>query len=255
MVFQGLILFNTLKQDILNDDTLNIKGVRIPNFFKHNELQFEFCHQFIELYQDFVLQTNGNFSYEKENFCISKDDVVFDCGANMGLFAAYAATKGAIVHCFEPCTSTRQLLEETQKLYPNQIFIHPYAISNICGETEFCKTDNIGANHLSKYSVNPGNGILSKERVQTITLDEFVKQTGIIPTFIKMDVEGAELDAMQGALQTLKQYTPKCVIGAYHTYDMPNKIKMLIRNTLSGWEIVQKQDNLFLDKNFNEKKV
>jgi FkbM family methyltransferase len=255
MVFQGLILFNTLKQDILNDDTLNIKGVQIPNFFKRNELQFEFCHQFIELYQDFVLQTNGDFSYEKENFCISKDDVVFDCGANMGLFAAYAATKGAIVHCFEPCASTRQLLEETQKLYPNQIFIHPYAISNICGETEFCKTDNIGANHLSKYPVNPGNGILSKERVQTITLDEFVKQTGIIPTFIKMDVEGAELDAMQGALQTLKQYAPKCVVGAYHTYDMPNKIKMLIRNTLSGWEIVQKQDNLFLDKNSNEKKV
>lgn len=255
MVFQGLILFNTLKQDILNDDTLNIKGVRIPNFFKHNELQFEFCHQFIELYQDFVLQTHGNFSYEKEDFHISKNDVVFDCGANMGLFAAYAATKGAVVHCFEPCASTRQLLEETQKLYPNQIFIHSYAISNICGETEFCETDNIGANHLSKYPVNPGNGILSKEKVQTITLDEFVKQTGIIPTFIKMDIEGAELDAMQGALQTLRQYTPKCVIGAYHTYDMPNKIKMLIRNTLSGWEIVQKQNNLFLDKNSNEKKV
>ena len=138
MVFQGLILFNTLKQDILNDEVLDIKGVKIPNFFKDNtDLQFEFCHQFIELYQDYVLQSKGYFSYEMENFEISENDIIFDCGANMGMFAAYAATKGAIVHCFEPCSSTRELLYKTQELYPNNIIIHPFAISNVSTEMEF----------------------------------------------------------------------------------------------------------------------
>lgn len=249
MVFQGLILFNTLKQDILNDEVLDIKGVKIPNFFKDNtDLQFEFCHQFIELYQDYVLQSKGYFSYEMENFKISENDIIFDCGANMGMFAAYAATKGAIVHCFEPCSSTRELLYKTQELYPNNIIIHPFAISNVSAEMEFIQTDNIGANHLSKHQVNLGNRILKKEKVQAITIDDFIAQYDIIPTMIKMDVEGAELDALQGAMKTLKQHSPKCVIGAYHTYDMPQKIKMLINNNLSNWQFVQKQDNLFLYK-------
>lgn len=252
MVFQALILFNTLHQDILNDEVLDIKGVKLPNFFKYNELQFEFCHQFIELYQDFVLQTNGNFSYETDDFHISQNDIIFDCGANMGLFAAFAASKGAIVHCFEPCSSTRLLLEQTQKLYPNQIIIHPYAISNKNDKAILCKTDNIGANHLKQYNVNLGNPILESEEINTITIDTFVNQSGIIPTLIKMDVEGAELEATQGALTTLKEYSPKCVIGAYHTPQAMGKIKMLINNNLANWQIVQKQENLFLYKKSNE---
>lgn len=248
MVFQALILFNTLRQDVLNDETLDIKGVKLPNFFKYNELQFEFCHQFVELYQDFILQVDGDFSYETENFHITQDDIILDCGANMGLFAAYAATKGATVHCFEPCTSTRLLLEQTQKLYPDKIHIHPYAITNKSGSMILCKTDNIGANHLERYSVNMGNNVIGNETVQTITIDDFLNQNGIVPTMIKMDVEGAEVDAIQGALHTLKTHSPKCVVGAYHTPQAMSKIKMIINNNLSGWKIVQKQDNLFLYK-------
>ena len=67
----------------------------------------------------------------------------------MGLFAAYAATKGAKVYCFEPCSSTRKLLKQTQSLYPKgQITIIPKALSNINSIEFFLKTDNIGANRL-----------------------------------------------------------------------------------------------------------
>jgi hypothetical protein len=69
---------------------------------------------------------------------------------------------------------------------------------------------------------------------------------------IKMDVEGAEFDAMQGALKTLNSHSPKVVAGVYHTPNMANRIKMLINNTLSGWTVVQKQDNLFLYKKSKE---
>lgn len=253
MIFQALILFNTLKQDILNDSVLDIKGVKLPNFFKqNNELQFEFCHQFIELYQDYILQSNGYFSYEMEDFQISENDVILDCGANMGLFAAFAASRGATIHCFEPCESTRKLLEQTQKLYPNQIHIYSYAISNKNGKSVLLNVDNIGANHLSQYNVNMGNMVLNREEVPTVTIDSFIEQNGIIPTMIKMDVEGAEFDAIQGALETLKNHSPKVVAGVYHTPNMANRIKMLINNTLSGWTIVQKQDNLFLYKKSKE---
>lgn len=252
MVFQALILFNALQQNVLNDDVLDVKGVKLPNFFKNNDLQWEFCHQFVELYQNYVLQTDGKLSYEMDDFCISSDDIIFDCGANAGLFAAYAASKGAMVHCFEPCGSTRELLKQTQRLYPDNIIIYPYALSNKNGEATLCKTNNIGANHLNQYDVNLANEVLQTETVLTTTIDNFVEQNNIIPTFIKMDVEGAEFDAVQGALKTLQKYSPKMVVGAYHTSNMMTKIKMLINNTLSGWAIIQKQENLFLYKKSKE---
>ncbi len=249
MVYQALTLFNTLKQDILNDDVIEIKGVKVPNFFKTNSynLQFEFCNQIIRLYQDYILQPNGYFGYENEHLTISKKDVVFDCGANMGLFAAYAASKGAQVYCFEPCSTTRLLLENTRRLYPNNIAIYPYALDSEITTATFCLTDNMAANHLSKYNVNV-NPRIGQEQVAVITIDDFVANTGIIPTVIKMDIEGAEVSALQGAIQTLKMFNPKCVIAAYHTPEITNKIHSTVRKFLSEWKIDKKQDNLFLYK-------
>ena len=138
MIYRALTLFNLLNQDVLNQDVLVIKGVKIPNFFKKDaKLQWEFCHQFIELYEDWILNPKGYFAYENEQIKISQNDIVFDCGANMGMFAAYAATQGAKVYCFEPNEKARKLLTETQELYPNQITIIPKALSNENGKEIF----------------------------------------------------------------------------------------------------------------------
>jgi FkbM family methyltransferase len=75
--------------------------------------------------------------YENEYGYIKKGDIVFDCGSNLGIFAAYAASKGAYVYCFEPGTLVRHYLKETQKLYPNNIIIVPYGISDYNGVTKF----------------------------------------------------------------------------------------------------------------------
>ncbi|MCM8796075.1 MAG: FkbM family methyltransferase [Candidatus Omnitrophica bacterium] len=57
------------------------------------------------------------------------------------------------------------------------------------------------------------------------TLDNVLKDS---PTFIKMDVEGAEREVIDGAIQTIKKYTPKMAIAAYHRFDdlwaIPEKV-------------------------------
>lgn len=50
--------------------------------------------------------------------------------------------------------------------------------------------------------------------IQTITIDELLNGTRV--TFIKMDIEGAELDALKGAEITIKKYRPRLAICLYH---------------------------------------
>ena len=65
--YQTITLLNALKQDIFNDDILYLKDVKIPNFFKIQDknLQFEFCHQILELYEDYIFLTNLNMKIKK----------------------------------------------------------------------------------------------------------------------------------------------------------------------------------------------
>lgn len=51
--------------------------------------------------------------------------------------------------------------------------------------------------------------------IQTISLDEFFEEIEP-PTFIKMDIEGAELMALRGGASILRRYHPKLAISVYH---------------------------------------
>lgn len=70
----------------------------------------------------------------------------------------------------------------------------------------------------------------SKAEVNVDTIDNFAAATPI--SYIKMDVEGAELQALAGGKATLGQYSPKLFIAAYH-YDAD-----LFRIPLAIWQLV-----------------
>ena len=48
--------------------------------------------------------------------------------------------------------------------------------------------------------------------VQTVSIDDFVSHTGLVPKLIKMDVEGAEFDALQGMARTLAVSRPHLIL-------------------------------------------
>lgn len=67
-----------------------------------------------------------------------------------------------------------------------------------------------------------------KEQIETVTVDELCENREI--TYIKMDVEGAEIDAINGAKQTLAVKKPKLNIALYHKFTDIFEIPLLIHS-------------------------
>jgi hypothetical protein len=63
--------------------------------------------------------------------------------------------------------------------------------------------------------IYPGGGLT----VKVVSLDSFCRARNIRPTMIKMDIEGAEMKALQGAQETIRECKPKLAICVYHKWE------------------------------------
>jgi FkbM family methyltransferase len=83
-----------------------------------------------------------------------------------------------------------------------------------------------------------GSGTLE---VQAIPLDELL--AGQAPTFIKMDIEGAELDALTGSRDTIAHHAPVLAICVYHVQDHLWRIPLFIRSLCEDYRLFLRPHN------------
>jgi hypothetical protein len=78
--------------------------------------------------------------------------------------------------------------------------------------------------------ITPGVRINTDEFACT-TLDDYAAKTGGRVDFIKMDIEGSELEALNGASNVIREFKPRLAISGYHRpqdlWEIPNKLKEL----------------------------
>jgi FkbM family methyltransferase len=151
---------------------------------------------------------NRQLAWNAEEYTAFKEAVrpgatVLDVGANLGaytvLFARWVGSRGRVI-AFEPAPASRAGLARQLELNEaaGQVIVRPEAVSAATGTGLFHADGMQGSNRLLPRRAG-GAGI----GVATTSLDEFCAREGLDPDVIKIDVEGAELDALRGARHTI----------------------------------------------------
>lgn len=136
--------------------------------------------------------------------------VIFDVGANIGTWTllAKALFPSAQIHAFEPLGAhARQYACRTQGL--SSISLHQIALGSECGRADLNVTNKSDASSLLPLNkmVDDHFGVRSEsvESVRVSTLDRYCEEEGLPPPdLIKMDIQGYELHALQGACNAIK---------------------------------------------------
>lgn len=130
-----------------------------------------------------------------------------DCGAFIGdtieNYYSFVGDTDRNVWAFEPDKTSFQRLF---KKYGTSDTVHciPKGVWNEATVLKFCTLDD-------DQSLISNEGIT---RIETDTIDSVVGENKV--AFIKMDVEGAELNALEGASKTIKRDMPIMAVCAYH---------------------------------------
>ena len=150
------------------------------------------------------------------SYFLQKDSCFIDIGANLGqyLFKAEKLIEKENIYAFEP----HPLLYKRLRNIFKGPHIFPYAVSSNNEKSQFkipffdereihtrgtLKTDYVDVSETDFKLIS----------VDVIKLDSFIKTLGLKNiTLIKIDVEGAEMDVIEGAWDTLAQYQPILII-------------------------------------------
>ncbi|OOM16263.1 FkbM family methyltransferase [Clostridium saccharobutylicum] len=97
---------------------------------------------------------------------------------------------------------------------------------------------------LSTSSDSPSTAKVSEsgnDIIQCVAIDEVLQ--GFKPTFIKMDIEGAETEALKGAKNTIVENHPQLAICVYHSLSDIWEIPLLIKSFYSGYKFYLRSYN------------
>ena len=154
-------------------------------------------------------------------------DVVLDCGACIGdlslPFGALVGTEGE-VHLFDPVPLHARYCELQNSLNPSLAAVLRINVLAVGDQTRA-----MTGNRADSTEISPGG--LAVDAFAMTTLDDYAKNTLHRLDFIKMDIEAAEMRAIAGAANVIREFKPRLAISAYHKpedlWEIPDKLKSL----------------------------
>jgi len=174
--------------------------------------------------------------YEPGLVRLIPNEVLVDCGAFDGdsirMFLDKANHTFRHIYAVEPDPRNRAALQSS--LVPllngkrNHLSILPYGVGSRNETASFEVTGTAGS-HITEAG---GGDVMS---IECRRLDDILD--GPPPTFIKMDIEGAEPEAIKGAAATIRNARPVMAVCAYHKCEHLWTIPALLKGTLPDYHI------------------
>lgn len=168
--------------------------------------------------------------YETDEVGVRSGDIVFDCGANIGVYTRNALNCGAkLVVAIEPSPMNSKCLQKNFKTEVEQgrVIIYEKGVWN---------REEILTFYTSEGSVQDSFVLSNKDShtiaVPVTTIDKIVKELKLDRVdFIKMDIEGSEQNALIGAKETISKYRPRIVVANEYSSDQEaGQIVSIVRN-------------------------
>lgn len=173
------------------------------DIFTDRRSGLKFCMKMGNPTADDILK-NGIYEYPLIDWCkqfVKSDGIFIDVGAHMGTYSMILAPHCEEVHSFEAQKSTHEGL--CTGICANDrynITTHNVALGSCEGEATLHQVSPDGGGSTLSADIAQQNTILATETVKVVTLDSFDLQK---VCFMKIDVEGHELEVLKGARRTL----------------------------------------------------
>jgi len=141
---------------------------------------------------------------------MNKDFIFYDLGACEGRFSVYAGCKNITTFSFEPdCYNFSVLKENIEINQLKNVFIFKNAISNVNKDLYLLKNQPWEGGHLKVLEngerIENFLNCQEKELVKAVKLDDFIENNNLpYPDYIKVDVDGNEINFIEGSEKTLK---------------------------------------------------
>lgn len=177
--------------------------------------------------------TEGRQYFDLPYLTYEEDEVFVDGGSCDGMssvrFAEECKGRYKKIYCFEPDRKNRERLEQNFVLRDIQSYeIISKGLWNENKELSFAANGTAD----SRIVTTEGNNVV---KIGAASLDEILN--GERASFIKMDVEGAEYEALEGAENTIIKYKPKLAICVYHKPEDIWNIPGLILSMRSDYKL------------------
>lgn len=201
-------LINRVEDERSKEVVKSIVEKRRTGFFDYTDLQEKGSEYFIDEF------------FQKEDMEIFVDGGGYD-GDTIEEFIEWTKNQYEKIYTFEPQKDKAEIIRNKLWRYEGKVELFEKGLYDSITELSFCDGNEVLSGKIGDDGAN--------SKIHTIDIDSAIN--GKV-TFIKMDIEGAELNALKGAEQTIIRNKPKLAICIYHKpedmWQIPQYIDSLV---------------------------
>jgi FkbM family methyltransferase len=189
----------------------------------------EYTRRGVSLYFPSVPEDDVMDAYTRE-YKPQTGDVVWDVGAHAGATAYFLSQlvgPTGRVYAFEPDEYNYAYLVKNLEMHGlSSVVPVKKALSSSTGQTTFNMDGTMSAG-IDQFLTYSGTGRLTD--VETMTIRDACSEFGCVPKFIKMDIEGAEVAAIEGSAAFIAEHDIRFAIESFHRLDNTYTYSLLDR--------------------------